>query len=239
MNPQTQVGPQINTNHKNSSNHDMFYEKIIVVVNFGQASKVLKIAKKHGISGGTIFLGKGTIKGKLRDLFELNDVRKEIVFMAANRTLVANALEALNSELKLYKPYHGIAFTTPVMKIHGCHIVKDESHNEIGGVENSMYHIIYTIVEKGRAEDVIDAATKAGSKGGTIINARGSGIHETQTLFSMPIEPEKEIVMIISDVAVTDKITESIRTQLDIDKPGNGIIFVQEVLKTYGLSQNI
>ena len=47
---------------------------------------------------------------------------------------------------------------------------------------------------------MIDAATAAGSKGGTVINAR-SGIHEEQTLF-MDIEPEKEIVLIISDKRV-------------------------------------
>jgi nitrogen regulatory protein PII len=90
-------------------------------------------------------------------------------------------------------------------------------------------------VDRGKAEDVIDAATKAGSKGGTIINARGSGIHETSKLFSMDIEPEKEIVIILSEVESTEKIVSSIRSHLKIDEPGNGIIFIQDVNKTYGI----
>ena len=97
-----------------------------------------------------------------------------------------------------------------------------------------MYHAITTIVDRGKAEDVIDAATKAGSKGGTIINARGSGIHETSKLFSMDIEPEKEIVIILSEVESTENRIFD-KKPLKIDEPGNGIIFIQDVNKTYGI----
>ena len=98
-----------------------------------------------------------------------------------------------------------------------------------------MYQLIITIVNRGNAGDVIDAAKAAGSKGGTIINARGSGIHETQRLFNMDIEPEKEMVMILSKEDITDSIVESIRIALEIDQPGNGIIFIQDVNQTYGI----
>ena len=69
-----------------------------------------------------------------------------------------------------------------------------------------MYQSIIAIVERGHAENVIDAATQAGSRGGTIINARGSGIHETSTLFAMEIEPEKEVVLIVAEKKNTDHI---------------------------------
>ena len=98
-----------------------------------------------------------------------------------------------------------------------------------------MYQSITVIVEKGKAEDVIDAAVKVGAKGGTIMNGRGSGIHETTKLFSIEIEPEKEIVMIISEVEKTDEIVNSIREELKVDEPGNGIIYIQNVNKTYGI----
>jgi len=51
----------------------------------------------------------------------------------------------------------------------------------------------------------------------------------------MDIEPEKEIVLILSENNLTDKITTFIKEQLDMDKPGNGIIFVLDASKTYGL----
>ncbi|WP_332842404.1 P-II family nitrogen regulator [Paraclostridium sp. AKS81] len=51
----------------------------------------------------------------------------------------------------------------------------------------------------------------------------------------MEIEPEKEIVLIISPSNLTDSIVSSIRDELKINEPGNGIIFVQDVNKAYGL----
>lgn len=67
------------------------------------------------------------------------------------------------------------------------------------------------------------------------MGARGSGIHETSKLFSMDIEPEKEIVLILSETDMTDAIVSSIRTQLKIDDPGKGIIYIQNVNKVYGI----
>ena len=90
------------------------------------------------------------------------------------------------------------------------------------------------IVDKGRAEDVIDAACRR-FKGRTIINARGAGVHETSKVFAMEIEPEKEIVMILSEQETVEAIVNSIREKLNIDAPGKGIISIQPVTRTYGL----
>ncbi|HHT50608.1 MAG TPA: P-II family nitrogen regulator [Eubacteriaceae bacterium] len=98
-----------------------------------------------------------------------------------------------------------------------------------------MYDGIFVIVNKGKAEAVIEAAEYAGSRGGTIISGRGSGIHERATLFSMTIEPEKEIVLIISKKEKTEDIASSINKSLEIENPGNGIMFILDLKKTYGL----
>lgn len=97
------------------------------------------------------------------------------------------------------------------------------------------YEVIFTIVERGLGENVVDAATAAGATGATIINARGSGIHEKEKFFAMDIEPEKEIVMIILNKEKTDKVVKSINGTMDIEKPGKGIIFVMDVSRTSGL----
>jgi nitrogen regulatory protein PII len=211
------------------------YELACVIVDSGLGSKILSAAKHHGISGGTVFLGRGTIKGRFWRLLDLNDIRKEIVIMGAERATAIEALEKLSQKFKFDKPNHGIAFCIPIKGVFGTRISKFENLEESGCEEQAMYNAIFTIVDKGKAEDVIEAAEKAGSQGGTIINARGAGIHETSKLFAMDIEPEKEMVLILSDSAKTEAIVLSIRESLEIDKPGNGIIFVQDVTRTYGL----
>ncbi|BAE85983.1 hypothetical protein DSY4194 [Desulfitobacterium hafniense Y51] len=167
---------------------------------------------------------------------DLTDIRKEIVLMLGEKSVAEYALEVINEKLALHKPNHGIAFTSTVRGYVGRHF-SFRSEQESRGAEIPMYHAIYTVVDRGRAEEVMEAATKAGSRGGTIINARGSGIHETHTLFSMAIEPEKEIVMILAESKTTEAIVTAIRNELHIEQPGNGIIFVLDVTQTYGLRQ--
>ncbi len=214
------------------TNDECRIERICAIVSCGQGSKVLKIARRLGAPGGTVLLGKGTAHGFLSSL-GLTDVRKEIVHIIAGQATAHRVLKGLNEELELAKPNHGIAYSTKVVAFTGSRNCGD---NTTGDEEVLvMFHAITTIVEKGNAELVIDAAIKAGAKGGTIINARGSGVHETQRLFAMDIEPEKELVLILAEVEKTDAIMEAIRIGANIDEPGRGILFVQEVQRAYGI----
>jgi len=210
-------------------------ELFCLIVNHGTACKVTKIAKNNGITGATVLLGKGTVKNRLLELLDLNDIRKEIVFMISNKEIGYHALEEINKELQLDKPHHGIAFAVSVINLIGATKCNYDDVKESRGAENTMYNAIFIVVDKGKAESVIEHASSAGARGATIINARGSGIHETSMLFSMTIEPEKEIILILSDNTITDSIVSSIRENMKIDEPGNGILFVLDVNKTYGL----
>ena len=210
-------------------------ELLCVIVKSGLGSKVVHKAKEYGISGGTILLGKGTVNNKILDFIGLADVSKEVVLMISTKSIMDEAIKKLDYYFKFEKPNHGIAFITSITNLIGMRSCKRYEEIKEGGQDKIMYNSIITIVDKGRAEDVIDAATKAGSLGGTIINARGSGIHETSKVFAMEIEPEKEVVLILSKVDQTEKIVESISSHMKINEPGNGIIFVQDINKTYGL----
>lgn len=152
--------------------------------------------------------------------------------MACSSDVARDSIETLNKEFKFYKPHKGIVFSIDISNIFGMRsFVNGESEKE----KKVMYQLITTIVDRRKAEDVIDAAVEAGARGGTIINGRGSGIHETKKLFAMNIEPEKEIVLIISDSNISDDIVNSVRKKLDIDKAGTGVIFVQDVKNVYGI----
>lgn len=211
------------------------FELIVAVVNYGMAGKIIREAKEHGVTGDTVLLGKGTIKKPILELLELHETRKEIVLMIADKKIADSALATLNEKLRLYKPNHGIMYSIPVVRVLGTKSLACDNPNEFEGVENTMYQQVMVVVDKGKAELVIEAAKKAGARGGTIINGRGSGIHETAKVFNMEIEPEKEIVIIICDSSLTEGITISIRNELEIDKPGNGIIFIQNISQAYGL----
>ena len=210
------------------------FSLICCVVNFGEASKALKTAKKYGVKGGTISIGRGTVNNWFLGFFGVNEIRKEIVSMIVENELASKAIKGISEDMRFDKPHHGIAFSFSVAEFTGSKNETDKNA-KTGEVKKSMYNAIYVVVDKGKAEEVIEAANQAGARGGTIFNARGSGIHETQKLFSIEIEPEKEEVLIIASTESKNGIVESIKTNLKIEEPGKGIIFVLDVNEVYGL----
>lgn len=94
--------------------------------------------------------------------------------------------------------------------------------------------LIVTIVKKGWADQVMQAARNAGSEGGTVLMGRGTGIHEMQSFLGIPIEPEKEIVLIVVEPDQTDRVLEAISGAAELDLPGRGIAFVLPISRVAG-----
>ena len=97
------------------------------------------------------------------------------------------------------------------------------------------FDLMVTIVNRGFAEEVMRAAKSAGAEGGTIIYARGTGIHEHAKLFGISIEPEKEIVLTLVERAMTKQVLDTVVEALELDKPGKGIAFILAVESVAGI----
>lgn len=147
------------------------YELLCVIVDFGLGSKVVSMAKKNGISGGTIALGRGTVSGRLAELLGLTDTRKEIVFLAAKKLLGRNALKMFADELHLNKPKGGIAFAMPLGAFlgTGSYAYEFRTQREVQAACTALSSLWWTRAG-GRGDG---CGPGRGAKGGTIINARG------------------------------------------------------------------
>lgn len=211
------------------------YMLFSVIIDFGKGTKILNAAKKLGATGGTFLLGKGTVRSSLLSILGLDEVRKEILLMCVESNLDETLHKELTEKFSLNKPNHGIAFSIPIKSIIGTGKLRNIIKEEEKGVDNMGYEAIFTIVNRGLSDDVIEAAQSAGSTGGTIIHGRGSGTHETEKLFNIEIEPEKDIVLILSEKSKTKEIVDAINNKLGIEGPGKGILFVLDVNRTSGL----
>ena len=98
-----------------------------------------------------------------------------------------------------------------------------------------MYKKLTVIVNRGKAEDVMEIARNSGVMGGTILHGRGSGSDETVRLFGMEIEPEKELILIITSNEIIDKVIANLHEGLQLDVRGNGIMFVEDLVDVRGL----
>ncbi len=108
--------------------------------------------------------------------------------------------DKMSKKFSLNKPHNGIAFSMPLKYCLNLKDSKYVSKLQKKGVNNVDYESIFVIVDKGSASDVLEAAESAGSTGGTVFHGRGSGTQEKAKLFNIEIEPEKDIVLILSKV---------------------------------------
>jgi nitrogen regulatory protein PII len=95
--------------------------------------------------------------------------------------------------------------------------------------------LIVSIVRKGWGDTVLEASTKAGAHGGTVLFGRGTGIHEQQKILGISIEPEKEIVLTLTYADQVAGILQEIVRAAELETPGNGLAFVVSVDKVAGV----
>ena len=98
------------------------------------------------------------------------------------------------------------------------------------------YCMITAIVKKGFYEAAMSAARSAGARGGTVLNARGTGTAETTHFLGVAIEPEKEILLILTETSQRDEIMKAINRAVGLNTPGNGIAIALPVEDVAGLT---
>lgn len=100
------------------------------------------------------------------------------------------------------------------------------------------HEAIFCIVNSGYSEAVMDAAKKAGARGGTIINARGTAGKEAETFFHIAVQDEKEIVMILVPKEIKDAVLNALYEAVGLDTAGQGIAFSVPVESVVGLTND-
>ncbi|MBC8535849.1 P-II family nitrogen regulator [Feifania hominis] len=98
------------------------------------------------------------------------------------------------------------------------------------------FELIVTIVNRGFSDSVVKAAREAGAQGGTILHARGTGVHEDATFFGITIQPEKEVVLTLVPRAERAEIMRAICREAGLDTPGCGLSFSLPVSAVAGIS---
>ena len=100
--------------------------------------------------------------------------------------------------------------------------------------ETVGYKLIVTIVNKGKSGKVLDVAHGAGAVGGTVLFGHGSAV---RLLLGISIDPEKEIVFIITEAEKAQRILDAIVKELQLDRPHKGIAFIISIDRVEGLGE--
>lgn len=91
------------------------------------------------------------------------------------------------------------------------------------------------VVERGKANNIVEAAKKAGANGATIFYGRGTGESEVKKFLNMHVEASKEIIIILTEKDKYKSIMDAMVEAGNLKKPGTGIIFTLPVTNLIGL----
>ena len=99
-------------------------------------------------------------------------------------------------------------------------------------MEDNRFELIMCIVNAGFSQNVMAAARKAGARGGSILRGRGSANPESEEFFNITIQPDKEIILILTSSETKDKILRAIYKESGLTTDANGIAFSLPVERT-------
>ncbi|MCL1901745.1 MAG: P-II family nitrogen regulator [Firmicutes bacterium] len=105
---------------------------------------------------------------------------------------------------------------------------------KIEKASEDRFELVLTVVNRGFSSEVMEAATKSGATGGTMLNARGT-YKEVKTILGMKIEPEKEVVLIVVNKQIAKEVIEEIYKRCGLSTPGAGICFALPISQITGL----
>jgi nitrogen regulatory protein PII len=204
---------------------------LISILGRKSAEGYVAISKAAGARGGTIAYGRAIGGNAILQMLSLADVDQEILFTLIEGDAQNIVQEILEKTAASPKKFQGFALLLPVSPM----FVSTRSHNprattDTGGDPmESGFTLITLIVNAGFADDVMAAARKAGAKGGTILNARGTGTEEDVKFFGITLVPEKEMLLIVAEKSRLDPILQAVNTTPQLCEPGGGIVFAMDV----------
>ncbi len=207
---------------------------LLSIVQEGLGEELVSTAKKAGARGGTILLGRGTADNSILRLLGIGDTEKEIVLIILDEREVEPVLAELGNfrRNKRLACGAGMLIDIPQILRHTLSPLSQDTtqaHEKRSKTMDSPHTLITCIVNRGAADEVMDAARKAGATGGTILNARGTGKEEDVKFFGVQLVPEKEMLLILVGSGQTGAVLDAIRKVPYLAQPGSGIAFCVDV----------
>jgi nitrogen regulatory protein PII len=207
--------------------------------------------------------GRGTASSDILDLLGIGAGDKAVVICLEQQVMVKVLMKEVRKKLR-HGPGAGIAFTVPLSAINDpvLLIFKQSIHkNEkiaaelaagqgLKAVENSgqenkeksmesnaiTHDLIVAAVNHGFSDELMNTARGAGASGGTVINARGQGHEGAVKFFGIPVQDEKELILILTSREKKVPLMKAICEAHGLNTSAQGIIFSLPVDNVMGLS---
>lgn len=223
---------------------------MVSIVNRGQGGRLLELFKAQDLHFHFITLGHGTASSEMLYYLGIGETDKDVLLSLVPREKTAELMNTMVSTLQLNRAGKGIAFTLPLSGINRPLLELSARHRQVGGdtghskeEETGMeqcqstvkYDMVVAVTNQGFSNQVMDAAREAGAGGGTLLNARGLGYEDAENLFGIPLQPEKEVLMILTPREKKAAILEAINRAAGLKTEAKSILLSLPVEEIVGL----
>jgi len=218
----------------------------VAVVNDGQGDAIVNILNHHEVSACFLCHGSGTATSDFYHVLGFDVSKKQLVSGLTKKREWPGIKKDVTERFAVSAYSKGIAFVISVDSICGVSAYKFVTNTRPMGLDkgdipmeeiqkNDNYEMVMAIVNDGYTDLVMDAAKKAGARGGTILHARGTGNKDIEKFFGVVITPEKQIVMVLVPKDIKDAVIASIYQECGINTKGQGIAFAMPVSDVIGI----
>ena len=182
--------------------------------------------------------GRGTAVRSMLDILGIEDTEKRIVLTIADNEKTKELIREEKQKMFVGVPGHGIIVSVPIKSVGGgktLAYLNNGQHNAKYTPElNYSYELIIAISNEGCTDMVMNAARKAGARGGTVIHGKGTGRREDEKFFNVSIAQEKEVILIVSEKDRKSDIMREIVGSAGPSTPAGAIVFSLPISEVAG-----
>ena len=208
---------------------------LVTIVDRGKGAAAVSLYRAQRLHFDYLCMGRGTATSVILDYFGLSETEKDVVITLVPDRRAETVIRLADEKFRFSSPGQGIVFTVPLSGVSGqvpqilCRPENLPDHGKEGDEKpmdtNSKYALILTIVNRGSLDAVMDAARGEGARGGTVLHARRVGMEDTENLLGFTLQPEKEVVAILTPETQKRALMSAINKAAGLLTEARGILF--------------
>jgi len=202
----------------------------------------IKMYKDKGLNTHVITLGHGTAQQRYLRYLALDETEKMVCWTIVTGRKWLEVKRAMSIRLRIEAPGVGIAYIIPLSAMGGKRelLFLTDGQNFEKGEETALkgtdQELLIVIGNQGYSEQIMDAARAAGSRGGTVIHARGTGQEKAERFLGISLASEKDLVLIVTPSEKKTEMMQQIIHDAGPETKAGAIVFSLPVTDTAGMT---
>lgn len=214
---------------------------MVSIVNGNKSKRFIDFYRSCGVS--TVFetLGEGTAVSEILDCFGLEATEKQILFAIVTDEKWKEIKKGLIRKIQIDIPGRGVVFTVPLSSMGGKKALMffTDGQQFVKGEESTLkdtqYELLVVIANQGYSDLIMDAAREQKARGGTVLQAKGTGMQHAEKFLGVTIAEEKEILLLVVKKADKNNIMKAIMDKAGLDSRARSVVFSLPVTDTAGM----